>query len=81
TEISEENGDTLVITYVYLNDMTDEEKALFGDLWYAAMAEDGVELIAEFRDMVLSCVDLSDCGVVFRAADKDGNVMAQYPAE
>lgn len=81
TEISEENGDTLVITYVYLNDMTDEEKALFGDLWYAAMAEDGVELIAEFRDMVLSCVDLSDCDVVFRAADKDGNVMAQYPAE
>lgn len=81
TEISEENGDTLVITYVYLNDMTDEEKTLFGDLWYAAMAEDGVELIAEFRDMVLSCVDLSDCDVVFRAADKDGNVMAQYPAE
>ncbi len=62
-------------------DMTDDEKTLFADLMYAALADEGDELIAEMKDLVLAAVDIDDCGIVFRVADKDGNMLTQYPAE
>lgn len=81
TAASVENGDTLVITYCYLTEMSDAEWELFAGLWNAAMEDEGDEIADEIEDMVLSAVNIDSCRVLFRVTDKDGKMVSQYPGE
>lgn len=76
---SVENGDTLVITYRYLFDMTEEDLGFMGILMDQTFAEAGPGMISELKSTVLSSVGLEDVNVVFRFTDAEGNVFTTYP--